>query len=158
MDIILIIIGVIFLILGIIGSFIPVLPGPPLSYFSLVLLQFTSFQPFTVRFLVIWAIVTAAIVILDYVVPAYGTKVFGGTKKGQWGAVVGVFVGLFFLPPIGIIIGPFLGALVGEMLAGKQPGEAFKPAFGSFLGFLAGTFMKLALALIFVYYFITALM
>ena len=158
MDIILIIIGVIFLILGIIGSFIPVLPGPPLSYFSLVLLQFTSFQPFTVRFLVIWAIVTAAIVLLDYVVPAYGTKVFGGTKKGQWGAVVGVFVGLFFLPPIGIIIGPFLGALVGEMLAGKPTGEAFKPAFGSFLGFLAGTFMKLALALIFVYYFITALM
>ncbi|MBL7138085.1 MAG: DUF456 domain-containing protein [Bacteroidales bacterium] len=157
MDTILIIIGIIFLILGIAGSFIPVLPGPPLSYLSLLLLQFTSYHPFTARFLVIWAIVTAAIVALDYVVPAYGTKVFGGTKKGQWGAVIGVFVGIFFLPPIGIIVGPFLGALVGEMLAGKQSGKAFKAAFGSFLGFLAGTFMKLALSLIFVYYFIRAL-
>ncbi|NQV01609.1 MAG: DUF456 domain-containing protein [Bacteroidia bacterium] len=154
MDTILIIIGVIFLILGIIGSFVPVLPGPPLSYLSLLLLQFTSYHPFSARFLVIWAIVTAAIVVLDYVVPAYGTKVFGGTKKGQWGALIGVFAGIFFLPPIGIIAGPFIGALVGEILAGKQSGDAFRAAFGSFLGFLAGTFMKLALSLIFVYYFI----
>ncbi|MFH1297750.1 MAG: DUF456 domain-containing protein [Bacteroidota bacterium] len=157
MDPLLITIGIVLLILGIAGSFIPVLPGPPLSYLSLLLLQFSSYHPFTVRFLVIWAIVTAAIVILDYVVPAYGTKVFGGTRKGQWGAVFGVFIGIFFLPPIGIIVGPFLGALVGEMLAGKQSGEAFKAALGSFLGFLAGTFMKLALSLIFVYYFISAL-
>jgi len=157
MDVVLIVAGVILLILGIAGSFVPVLPGPPLSYISLLLLQFTSYHPFTARFLVIWALVTAAVFVLDYVVPAYGTKVFGGTKKGQWGALIGVFIGIFFFPPIGLIVGPFLGALVGEMLAGKQSGEAFKAAIGSFIGFLAGTFMKLALSLVFVYYFIAAL-
>ena len=157
MDVLLIVIGAILLVLGIVGSFVPVLPGPPLSYLSLLLLQFTSYHPFTARFLVIWAIVAAAIVILDYVIPVYGTKVFGGSKKGQWGALIGVFFGIFFFPPIGIIVGPFLGALVGEMLAGKQSGEAFKAAFGSFLGFLAGTFMKLAVSLIFAYHFISAL-
>ncbi len=157
MDVLLIVIGVILLVLGIVGSFVPMLPGPPLSYLSLLLLQFTSYHPFTARFLVIWAVVTAAIVVVDYVVPAYGTRVFGGTKKGQWGAVIGVFAGIFFFPPIGIIVGPFLGALIGEMLAGKQSGDAFRAAFGSFLGFLAGTFMKLALSLIFVYYFIRGL-
>ncbi len=157
MDVLLIVIGVILLLLGIVGSFVPMLPGPPLSYLSLLLLQFTSYHPFTTRFLVIWAVVTIAIVVLDYVVPAYGTRVFGGTKKGQWGAVIGVFAGIFFFPPIGIIVGPFLGALIGEMLAGKQSGDAFRAAFGSFLGFLAGTFMKLALSLIFVYYFIRGL-
>lgn len=157
MDTLLIIIGILLLVLGIAGSFIPVLPGPPLSYFSLLLLQFTSFHPFTARFLVIWAVVTVGIVVLDYLVPVYGTKVFGGTKKGQWGAVIGVFAGIFFLPPVGIIVGPFLGALVGELLAGKQSGDAFKAAFGSFLGFLAGTVMKLVLSLIFVYFFIRAL-
>ena len=157
MDVILIVVGCILLVLGIVGSFVPVLPGPPLAYLSLISLQLSSYQPFSARFLVIWALVTAAIVVLDYVVPSYGTKVFGGTKKGQWGALIGVFFGLFFFPPIGIIVGPFLGALVGELLEGKQSGDALKAAFGSFLGFLAGTFMKLALACIFVYYFISAL-
>ena len=94
MDVLLIVIGVILLVLGIVGSFVPMLPGPPLSYLSLLLLQFTSYHPFTARFLVIWAVVAAAIVVLDYVVPAYGTRVFGGTKKGQWGALIGVFAGI----------------------------------------------------------------
>jgi len=156
MDTFLIIIGVVLLILGIAGSFIPVLPGPPLSFLSLLLLQFTSHHPFSERFLVIWAVVTAGIVVLDYVVPVYGTKFFGGTKKGQWGAMIGVFAGIFFFPPIGIIVGPFLGALVGELMAGKQSGDAFKAAFGSFLGFLAGTLMKLVLSVIFLFFFIRA--
>jgi len=157
MDIFLIITGILLLLLGIAGSFIPVLPGPPLSYAALILLQISSYHPFTGRFLVLWGVVTAGIVILDYLIPVYGTRVFGGSRKGQWGALIGVFAGIFLFPPIGIIIGPFLGALIGELLEGKQSSSAFRAAIGSFLGFLAGTVMKLVLSLIFVYHFIRAL-
>ncbi|MBM3404158.1 MAG: DUF456 domain-containing protein [Bacteroidetes bacterium] len=154
MDAILIILGIVAILAGLAGSVLPVLPGPPLAYISLILLQFTSFKPFSVKFLVLWGGVTVAVTILDYVVPVYGTKVFGGTSKGMWGATIGLIIGIFFLPPFGMIVGPFLGALVGEMLAGAQSDKALKAAFGSFLGFLAGTLMKLALCIIFAIFFI----
>lgn len=156
MDTFLIIAGGILLLLGIAGSILPVLPGPPLGYAALILLQLTSYKPFTIRFLVAWGVVTALIIVLDYIIPVYGTKLFGGTKRGMWGATAGLIIGIFFLPPIGIIIGPFLGAFVGEMIGGTSNEKAFRAAFGSFLGFLAGTLMKLILSFIFVYYFIAA--
>lgn len=156
MDSILIIFGSIFLIVGIIGSIVPVIPGPPLSYLALILLQLSSYHPFTTRFLVLWGLIVIAITILDYVIPVYGTKFFGGTKKGVWGATIGMFLGIFFFPPIGIIIGPFLGALTGELIAGAESHKAFKSAFGSFLGFLTGTLMKLIVSIMIAYHFIAS--
>jgi hypothetical protein len=156
MDLFLLITGIVLLLLGIAGSILPVLPGPPLGYLALILLQLSSYRPFSTSFLVAWGLVTIAITILDYVIPVYGTKVFGGTKQGMWGATIGLIVGIFFLPPIGIIAGPFFGALIGEMIGGSRDTQAFRAAFGSFLGFLAGTVMKLILSFIFVYYFIAS--
>jgi uncharacterized protein YqgC (DUF456 family) len=154
-DILWIILGAILLILGIIGSFAPVLPGPPLSYAALLMLMLTDKAPFTTRFLVIWAIVAVVILILDYVIPAIGTKKFGGTKYGQWGSMAGVVIGIFLGPP-GIIAGPFLGAILGELIGGKDMNFAIKSGIGSFLGFLAGTFIKLLYALVMAYFFIAS--
>ncbi len=144
MDILLIILGVIFLIVGVLGCFLPILPGPPISFVALLFLQWTERAPFSSETLWTWALVTAVVTALDYVVPIYGTKKFGGTKRGIWGSTIGLVIGLFFFPPIGIIVGPFVGAFLGEMSNGNVENKtALKAAFGSFVGFLAGTLLKL---------------
>jgi uncharacterized protein YqgC (DUF456 family) len=143
MDYILIVLGIILLVSGILGCVLPVLPGPPLSYAGLLLLHFTSKYQFSTKFLIIWAIVTAAVYAIDYVIPVIGTKKFGGSKWGVWGSVIGLVAGLFLFPPFGIIIGPFAGAVIGELSSGKDSGSAFKAGFGSFVGFMLGTLIKL---------------
>jgi len=155
-DIVLIVIGIILLIGGIIGCITPVPPGPPLAYCSLIVLQFTRFQPFTTRFLVFWAIIVIIIILLDYYIPIWGTKRFGGTKGGTWGATIGLVVGIFFTP-IGILIGPFIGAFLGEIVNKQNMRTAFLSAIGAFLGFLAGTFMKLVICLVMGFYFVKGL-
>jgi uncharacterized protein len=142
-DIVLIIIGFILIIVGIIGSIVPALPGPPLAYISLILLQFTSLQPYSILFLVIVGLLVVVITVFDFLVPIWGTKKFGGTKGGKWGSAIGIFLGLFFWFPVGIIAFPFLGAFLGELIVIKRAKPALRAAFGSFLGFLTGVFMKL---------------
>jgi uncharacterized protein YqgC (DUF456 family) len=157
MDTFLIIAGIILLLAGIAGCIIPFLPGPPLAYGSLILLQISSNKPFTEKFLVIWALVTIAILIADYYIPIWGTKKFGGTKGGVWGATIGLVLGIFLFPPLGLIVGPFIGAFVGEMLINQDINKAFRSAIGSFVGFVAGTLMKLGISIVMGYYFFTAL-
>ena len=156
MDIFLAIVSGILLLVGLIGCLLPILPGPPLSYVGLLLLQLRSDPPFEIRFMVIWAIITILVSLLDYWIPAYGTKRFGGTRYGIIGTMAGLFVGIIFFPPFGIIIGPLLGALVGEFAAGANHKKAIRAAFGSFIGFLAGTFAKLLASAIMIFYFFTA--
>ena len=153
-DLLWIIAGSIILVVGIIGCILPIIPGQILSWGSLLILQLTSNPPFTTNFLVTWALITAGVTILDNVVPIWGTKKLGGSKKGIWGATIGLVIGIFFFPPFGLIIGPFLGAFVGELLAGKDSNTALRSGLGSFLGFLAGTIMKLGISLIMGYYFV----
>ena len=154
MDILLIVLGSIFIISGILGCVLPIIPGPPLSYIGLLLLHFTERYQFSSKFLIIWAIITVVVYALDYLIPAWGTKKFGGSKRGVWGSIIGLVIGLFFFPPFGIIIGPFLGAVIGELTAGKESGEALKSGFGSFMGFLAGTLLKLITSGMMTWYFI----
>jgi uncharacterized protein YqgC (DUF456 family) len=154
LDVILIIIGSVLVLVGIIGCILPVLPGQILSWIALLLLQFTSEPPFSTRFVVIWALVTAGVTFLDYIVPLWGTKKLGGTKAGVWGAGIGVIAGIFLFPPIGLIVGPFLGAVTGELINGTKGNDALKAGLGSFLGFVAGTLMKLAISVIMGYYFV----
>jgi uncharacterized protein len=142
MDILWMIIGSLFLLGGFIGCFLPLLPGPPLAYVGLLIQQLKSNPPFTTKELVIWLAIVAVVTLLDYWIPIYGTKKFGGTKAGVWGATIGLLLG-FFLGPWGIIIGPFVGAFVGELLADQGSGKALKAAWGSFVGFLFGTVLKL---------------
>lgn len=153
MDYFLITLGILIALTGILGCLLPFLPGPPLNYVSLLLLHFTANHQFSTRFLVIWAIVTVVVVLIDYLIPVLGTKKFGGSKHGVWGSVVGLIAGLFIFPPIGIIIFPFAGAVVGELIAGKDTGSALKAGFGSFVGFLAGTILKLIVSGMMTWYF-----
>ena len=154
MDFVLIGIGIILLIAGILGCVIPLLPGPPLNYVALLLLHFTTRFQFSSKFLIVWAIVTAIVYGLDLVIPVWGTKKFGGSKRGIWGSVIGLVAGLFFFPPFGIIIGPFAGAVVGELTSGKQSFQALKSGFGSFVGFIAGIVMKLIVSGMMTWYFV----
>lgn len=153
MDYFLIIVGILFALTGILGCFLPFLPGPPLNYIALLLLHFTSTHQFTTKFLVIWAIVSAIVVLIDYLIPIWGTKKLGGSKQGVLGSVIGLIAGLFIFPPFGIIIFPFAGAVVGELIAGKDTGSALKAGFGSFAGFLAGTILKLIVSGMMTWYF-----
>jgi hypothetical protein len=153
MDYFLITIGLIFTLAGILGCVLPMLPGPPLNYLALLLLQFTANHQFSNKFLIVWAIISILVVIMDYLIPIWGTKKFGGSKQGVLGSVIGLVAGLFIFPPFGIIIGPFAGAVVGELIAGKETGAAFKSGFGSFIGFLAGTLIKLVASGLMTWYF-----
>jgi uncharacterized protein YqgC (DUF456 family) len=155
MDYILIGLGIVFIIIGVLGCVLPIIPGPPLSYIGLLFLHFTTRFQFSSRFLIIWAIITAVVYAIDYIVPIWGTKKFGGSKRGVWGSVIGLLIGLIFAPfgLISIIIGPFLGAVIGELTAGKESGVALKSGLGSFMGFLAGTLLKLITSGLMTWYF-----
>jgi uncharacterized protein YqgC (DUF456 family) len=165
MDWVLIGFGILLILLGVLGAVVPALPGPPLSFIALVLLQFTNTPPFSTEFLVIMGLLMVVVSLLDYIIPIYGTKMFGGTKQGVRGSTIGLVVTVFILPMLGvvlgpfgllgIILGPFIGAYIGEKMAGKDGNTALRAAFGSFIGFLAGTFMKIAYSVVAgVYFFI----
>lgn len=157
MEIFLIVLGVIFILVGIIGCFVPALPGPPLAYISLLLLQVGPEVPFSTKFMIIVALIVAAIFIVDYMIPAIGAKKYGGSKFGIIGAFVGVIMGLFIFPPFGFVIFPLLGALVGEILNGANTGQAFKAAFGTFIGLIFGTILKFSTTIMIAYFFFTNL-
>lgn len=149
MDIVLIIIAALFMILGIIGSFLPVLPGPLTSWLGLLIVHLTDAVPINKSFLIITLIIAILIWVLDYIIPAIGTKRFGGTKYGMIGTTIGLIVGLLAPIPGGIIIGPFVGALIGELLNKTDSKTAIRAAFGSFIGFLTSTFIKFVVAIIY---------
>jgi len=150
MDIFLLFIGFIFLLLGIIGSFLPILPGPFTGWIGLLILHMTNAVPMDWTFLGITLAVAIVIWIIDYFIPAMGTKKFGGTRYGVIGTMIGLILGLIFFPPLGIIIGPFVGAYLGEMLNDRTDKKrALKAAFGSFIGFLTSTFLKFVTVVIF---------
>ena len=142
MDIALLVIAFVFILIGFIGCIVPGLPGTPIAYAGLWIAQATDRIDFSWQFLLIWGIVVVVISVLDYLVPAWGTKHYGGTKWGVWGSTIGVFVGLFF-GAVGVILGPLVGAIIGELLAGKELQAALKAGWGSFVGILFGTILKL---------------
>lgn len=149
MDIILLIISVLCLITGLAGSVLP-LPGPPLSFAGIIALHYSKYANFSQELLFGLGAATVIITLLDYYVPIWGTKKFGGTKAGMRGSTAGLIIGLFF-GPFGIFIGAFLGALIGEYLMGDKQ-NALKAAIGSFAGFAAGIAMKLVLCIIMIFY------
>jgi len=155
MDTALLIIGFVCMILGILGSFLPVLPGPGLSWLGILLLYFTTVIPKNYWVLGITLLVTIVITVLDYVIPAQGTKRFGGSSYGVWGTNIGLIVGIFAPIPFGFIIGPFVGAFVGELIYNSTDHKrALKAATGSFIGFLASSFMKFVVCMVFLGLFV----
>lgn len=157
MDVVLIILGVILLVVGLMGCFLPVIPGPPLAFLALVILDLTTSVHFTLSQYIIWLVLVLVVQVADYFVPTLGVKKLGGTKYGSWGCLAGTLIGVFLFPPWGILIGPFAGALIGELISGQEFHKAIKAGMGAFLGFLFGTILKIMLWGWFVYQFIHAL-
>lgn len=144
MDIFLAVIAFLCSIIGLIGCIVPILPGIVLNYVALLLLMLTDYGSISLSALIIWGVVTLAVTLIDFYLPAWMTRRFGGTRAGAVGATVGVFAGLFLFPPFGIILGPFFGAVLGELTRDKKNADqALKSGFGSFLAFIVGTGLKL---------------
>ena len=156
MDYVLLCLAIVMMIVGIAGCLLPVLPGPPLTYLGLVVLHFTKFGPVSTKLFIILGVVAIVVTVIDYIVPIWGTRQFGGSKYGMRGAAVGLVIGLF-LGPFGIIAGPFIGAVVGELLFKDDIKYALKAGFGSLLGFLTGVGLKLAASLLMTFYFVKTL-
>jgi uncharacterized protein YqgC (DUF456 family) len=147
MDTLLSILAVIFGVVGCIGCIVPVLPGVALAYAGYLCLYFCSYADISMAWLVVFGVLTAIVSVLDYLLPSYMTKQFGGSKAGERGAMAGVLGGFLF-GPIGIIVGPFVGAMLGELIYdGSDKQRAFRSGLGSFLSFFVGTGIKLAVSL-----------
>ncbi|WP_426094025.1 DUF456 domain-containing protein [Flavobacterium sp. DSR2-3-3] len=155
MDILLLTLGFACVVTGLFGSFLPVLPGPSVSWVGLALLYFTKAVPANYWILGIAFLITVIISVLDYVIPAKGTKKFGGSSYGIWGTNIGLIIGILAPVPFGFIIGPFLGALIGELIYDfKDHNRALKAAAGSFAGFLASSFMKFVVCVMYLGLFV----
>lgn len=149
MEILILIVSLLFVLVGIAGSVLPALPGPPLSWIGLLILYTMPNIKFDYWTLGITFVFTLIIVILDYVIPAQGTKRFGGSKYGIWGTNIGLIVGILAPIPFGFIIGPFVGAFIGELIYDQNDSKrALKAATGSFIGFLASTFIKFVFCMV----------
>ena len=160
MNVVMIVLAVLLGVVGIVGSIVPGLPGPPLSWIGMLILYIwgsgtnAAGEPMSTSFLLIWLGIVIVISILDYIVPAYFTKLTGGSKYGGWGAIAGLFLGLIY-PPVGMIFGSLLGAFLAELLfAGKDAGASLKSAFGAFLGFIFGTGAKLICSAVMMFYLV----
>lgn len=157
MEAVLLISAIILLALGFLGTFLPVLPGPPLAWSALLLEYFMESSGMTVTLLVITFIVAVVVTIMDFAFPTIQTKKSGGTKYGTWGSTIGLIVGLFS-GPFGILVGPFIGAFIGEMINDSSDyHKALRSAWASFIGFLSGTLMKIATVSVFIIIFILRL-
>src|SRR5690606_5415992 len=154
MDMLLIGIGGVLMLVGILGSFLPVLPGVPVSWLGLLVLHLAPSVPMNYWFLGITFIVAVLIYSLNWIIPAIGTKRFGGSRSGMIGATIGLVVGIIAPVPFGIIIGPFIGAFIGEVINKSDRRSALKAAFGSFIGFLASSFMEFIVAFSFLLLFV----
>ena len=158
MEYLIYLLAVVFIIVGIIGDVVPGLPGVPISYAAMILLHFFTDITYTTEALIIYGILCAVITIVDYFVPVWGTKKFGGTKAGVRGSTIGLIVGVVVLPILGIVIGPFgligilagpfFGAYIGEKMTGVDDQLAWRSAIGSFVGFMAGTLLKVVYSLV----------
>lgn len=147
MDFLLSILAVALVIVGIIGCIVPILPGVVLAGAGLVCSYFCSFSQITTSALWVYLALTVVVSIADYLLPAYMTKLSGGSRAGQRGATVGLVVGMLAGSVVGAIIGPFIGAIIGEMVHDDSDAKrAIKVGIGSFLSFLVGTGLKLILS------------
>ena len=158
MEILLIILAFILLILGLIGAVVPGLPGPPLSFLGLLVMQWSGHGGFSLVFLWVWAGIALIITVMDYILPFIMTKRFGGSRAASIGSLIGLIAGIFIFPPWGIIIGPFLGAFTGELIVNQsEEDKALKVAFGAFLAFVVGSGTKLIASSLMLFFAIKAL-
>ena len=157
MDTFLIVLAGIFLLTGLIGCIVSKLPGTMLCYLGIVILQYSSIAEFSVHFFIKWGVLVIAVQGLNYLIPDWGNRKFGGSKKGVWGSLFGMLAGMYFGTP-GVIIGAIIGAFIGELIAGKESNNEIQYRFGAFTFFILGTISQLIVAGILIYYYIDNLM
>lgn len=162
MDIVLTIVAVILVIVGLVGSVVPGLAGPPFSWLGLLIIDFSSFADFSTLFVLASAAVAIAITVLDYVVPSWSTRRFGGSKAAVWGCNIGLVISIVGLPfgpqgIIGVVLWPFVGALLGELIGGSHRSGALRAAWGAFLGFLSSTGLKVVYAAVASFFVVRAI-
>lgn len=154
-DFVLIGFGFLLSLAGLIGCIVPAIPGTPLNFLALLLLSFAKdWEPFSLTFLVIMAIVAIVVSILDNIIPSWGAKKYGAEKTSVWLALAGTLIGIIFFPPFGIFIGAFVGALIGELLHGKEAARALRAGWGVFVGTFLGIGIKLVASGVMFFYFI----
>jgi uncharacterized protein YqgC (DUF456 family) len=153
-----IILGAVFVFLGIAGCVLPLLPGPPLSFIGLLLLALLNHfsPPLTPTLIIVMAVITIAVTLGDYLIPLWSAKRYGTSKWGIWGSVAGMAIGLFF-SPFGMLLGALIGAVVVEWLVQKEKEKALKAGWGVIMGSLLGTVLKLGVSGMMAYYFIRGL-
>jgi len=155
MTIALIILGLLIALIGFIGCILPVIPGPPLSYAALIILSLAKqWEPFSIAFLIIMGALMLAVSLVDYVFPAIGAKRYGASKAGVWFSIIGMLVGIFFIPPWGMFIGAFAGALIGELLVGKGGKKALQAGWGVFVGNMVSIGFKLAFSGVVIFFYV----
>lgn len=154
METIALIIAVVMFLIGILGTILPALPGVILVFGGMLLYGFmTNFVSLSIYFFILQLLVMVVIFVVDFFASAISTKKYGGSKQATFGALVGMFVGIIFLGPLGIIIGPFGGSIVAEILLGKEVKQALRVGFGSLVGVIGGTIFKLFAEIIMIIYF-----
>ncbi|MEQ9309310.1 MAG: DUF456 family protein [Balneolaceae bacterium] len=156
MELLWIALGVICILVGLIGAFLPVIPGLPFSYAGLWILQLSGVAQFSTFFLVVWGIVVITVLVLENLIPAYTTKKYGGSVYGVTGSTIGMILGMLFFPPLGFFLGSLFGAFAGEMIYKQDINTAIKAAWGSFIGFLTGTAIKVTIAAMIAFSFFKA--
>ena len=157
MEIVKVIFAFVLLAGGILGAVVPVIPGPPISYLGLLLIQWSGYGEFSGTFLWIWAGITLIVTIMDYVLPSLMTKRFGGSRAASIGSFLGLLAGMFLFPPWGVIAGPFLGAFAGELMYNRaNSAKAFTVALGAFFAFIVGSGAKLVAGSLMLFYAIKA--
>ena len=157
MDIVLIILWMLFIIIGLIGSLVPILPGPPISFLGILFIHRTSAIHFAPWLLWLLWWLTVLTIIMDYTIPQRGTKKFGWTTYGTWWSTLGLLAGLVFFPPLWLIIWPILGAFLGEYLHSNDQKHALRSAWGSFVGFVLWVGIKLIVCGVILWYAIRAI-
>ena len=150
------VVAAILLLIGVIGSFVPMLPGLPIAWCGLLLAFFSQYNNIPLVCLIITAVVTVAVAVFDMIMPAKMTKKSGGSKGASIGCTIGIIAGLF-LPPFGVLFCPFIGAFIGECIHSSGDLKlSLKSAWGAFLGFLCGTGIKLFTVIVFIIIYIVS--
>jgi uncharacterized protein len=151
----LIALGFIFAVAGFLGCLIPFLPGPPLSFAALIILSAAKgWEPFNLTFLAVMAGLVLLVALLDYVIPSLGARKYGASRFGVWGSAIGLIAGLLLFPPFGMFLGGMAGAVIGEVLSGRQGGEALRAGWGVFLGSMLSTGFRLSLSAVMLFFYV----
>jgi len=153
-----VVISSILILLGLAGSILPILPGPPLIFLGTFLLALVKHfsPPLTPTLVIILAIATILVVGMDHIIPLLGAKRYGASKWGVWGSVLGMVIGIFW-SPFAMFVGAIIGAIVAEWLAGKKKREALRAGWGVVVGTLIATILRLGVSGVMIYYFVLAL-